>query len=479
MTDRELLDHFSDLLISDPRLLSLQERELLSNLLQHTLHTNEDSAVTKSIARAVGETVAERMHEALGTSILQRLAAERLRSTSNSTGFAPRPPSPGPPSPGVSCDLAETSAQSFAPRPPSPGPPSPGVSRDLADTSAQSFAPRPPSPGPPSPGISRDLADTPARSFAPRPPSPGPPSPGASRDLADMPARSFAPRPPSPGPPSPGASRDLVDTTARSFAPRPPSPGPPSPGASRDLVDTSAQSFAPRPPSPGPPSPGASRATATASATDSDSVSVAEHGEILPAQCVILEEFLPPQELENLIQDTLRRESEFHLSEVVSPGVNGGAIDFEHRRSRVLLDIGTHGAALAATVKACLPRILPRLGYELFPISRLETQITASNDGDFFRWHNDNAHEEVASREITFVYFFHREPKKFRGGELRIYDSRWQDGYVPTENYRNIVPRQNQLVVFPSCLAHEITLVDCPSRAFADSRFTVNGWFHR
>src|SRR5438477_434102 len=303
MTDRELLDHFSDLLISDPRLLSLQERELLSNLLQHTLHTNEDSAVTKSIARAVGETVAERMHEALGTSILQRLAAERLRSTSNSTGFAPRPPSPGPPSPGV--------------------------------------------------------------------------------------------------------SRDLADTTARSFAPRPPSPGPPSPGASRDLVDTSAQSFAPRPPSPGPPSPGASRATATASATDSDSVSVAEHGEILPAQCVILEEFLPPQELENLIQDTLRRESEFHLSEVVSPGVNGGAIDFEHRRSRVLLDIGTHGAALAATVKACLPRILTRLGYELFPISLLETQITASNDGDFYRWHNDNAHEEVASREITFVYFFH------------------------------------------------------------------------
>jgi len=201
--------------------------------------------------------------------------------------------------------------------------------------------------------------------------------------------------------------------------------------------------------------------------------------EILPAQCVILEEFLPPLELESLIQGTLRRESEFHVSEVISPGVNGGMADFEHRRSRVLLDIGTHGAALAASVKACLPRILPRLGHETFAVSHLEAQITASNDGDFFRWHNDNSHEEVALREITFVFFFHREPKKFRGGELRIYDSRWQDGYVPTENYRNIVPRQNQLVAFPSCLAHEITLVDCPSRAFADSRFTVNGWFHR
>ena len=352
MTDREMLDHFSDVLISDPRLLSLQERELLSNLLQRTLHINGDNGIAETIARAVGETVAGRMHEALGTSILQRLAA-RLASTPNRAGFTPRPPSPSP-----------------------PGQP-------------------------------------------------------------------------------PGASVDLMEKRTQSFTPRPPSPSPP-----------------------GQP-PGTSLATAARSATDSSNVSLMEPVEILPAQCVILEEFLPPLELESLIQDTLRRESEFHVSEVISPGVNGGMADFEHRRSRVLLDIGTHGAALAASVKACLPRILPRLGHETFAVSHLEAQITASNDGDFFRWHNDNSHEEVALREITFVYFFHREPKKFRGGELRIYDSRWQDGYVPTENYRNIVPRQNQLVAFPSCLAHEITLVDCPSRAFADSRFTVNGWFHR
>ncbi len=380
MTDREMLDHFSDVLISDPRLLSLQERELLSNLLQRTLHINGDNGIAETIARAVGETVAGRMHEALGTSILQRLAA-RLASTPNRAGFTPRPPSPSPPGqpPGASVDLMEKRTQSFTPRPPSPSPP---------------------------------------------------------------------------GQP-PGASVDLMEKRTQSFTPRPPSPSPP-----------------------GQP-PGTSLATAARSATDSSNVSLMEPVEILPAQCVILEEFLPPLELESLIQDTLRRESEFHVSEVISPGVNGGMADFEHRRSRVLLDIGTHGAALAASVKACLPRILPRLGHETFAVSHLEAQITASNDGDFFRWHNDNSHEEVALREITFVYFFHREPKKFRGGELRIYDSRWQDGYVPTENYRNIVPRQNQLVAFPSCLAHEITLVDCPSRAFADSRFTVNGWFHR
>jgi len=32
MTDGEMLDHFSDVLISDPRLLSLQERELLETM---------------------------------------------------------------------------------------------------------------------------------------------------------------------------------------------------------------------------------------------------------------------------------------------------------------------------------------------------------------------------------------------------------------------------------------------------------------
>jgi hypothetical protein len=57
MTDREILNHFSDELISDPRLLSLQERELLS-VLQLTHRSQGDNAVAEMIARAVGTTVA-------------------------------------------------------------------------------------------------------------------------------------------------------------------------------------------------------------------------------------------------------------------------------------------------------------------------------------------------------------------------------------------------------------------------------------
>ena len=236
----------------------------------------------------------------------------------------------------------------------------------------------------------------------------------------------------------------------------------------------------PSPNAPRPPGPTPGITTLRHAETSASAISLAERPSILPAQCVLLEEFLAPEELQELMQETLAREMEFQISEVIAPGAPGGITDFEHRRSRVLMDLGKRRDNFLDRLQSSLPRVIRKLGQDPFRISHVETQITASNDGDFFRCHSDNAEEIIASREITFVYFFHREPKPFRGGELRIYDSRWNSGrYVPTNNYRTIVPQQNQVVLFASSLAHEITPVECPSKAFADSRFTVNGWFHR
>ena len=196
---------------------------------------------------------------------------------------------------------------------------------------------------------------------------------------------------------------------------------------------------------------------------------------------LVLDEFLAPQELQRLAQYVEARENEFVLSEVIAPGMNAGAVDFEHRKSRVLYDLGEHEAVLSGRILSYLPRILPAIGVEAFPIARVEAQITASNDGDFFRPHEDNGEAALQTRELTFVYFFHREPKAFRGGELRIYDSQPADNAEKSagSGYRAIVPQQNQIVFFPSHLLHEITPVDCPTRAFLASRFTLNGWFHR
>ncbi|MHB8215878.1 MAG: 2OG-Fe(II) oxygenase [Candidatus Sulfotelmatobacter sp.] len=204
-------------------------------------------------------------------------------------------------------------------------------------------------------------------------------------------------------------------------------------------------------------------------------VGVLDAPPIVRAQCVVLDEFLAPHELDELSAYALQHEADFQSSEVISPSGEPGTIDYDHRRSRVLMDLGKHQEVILERIRGVLPRILDRLGMEEFPVTHVEAQITASNDGDFFGAHSDDAQEAIASRRMTFVYFFHREPHPFEGGELRLYDSATEQN----QGYQTIVPQQNQIVFFPCSVLHEITPVKCPSTAFADSRFTLNGWLHK
>jgi Rps23 Pro-64 3,4-dihydroxylase Tpa1-like proline 4-hydroxylase len=289
---------------------------------------------------------------------------------------------------------------------------------------------------------------------------------------------------PSPGTRPPGTSPPPISASTPGTPPPSPSPGTRPPGTSPPPISAGTPGTPPPSPSPGSRPPGTSPppisfATVT-SQPKTGGVALLEADDYVPAQCAVLDEFLTLTELNTLRQYVLEREPQFEISEVLSPGVHGSAVDYETRRSRVLMNLGEHERMITDRVLNYLPRVLQKWGRDPFPISRIETQATASNHGDFFHCHSDNGAEAVAAREITFVYFFHREPKQFSGGELRIYDSRREnDNYVPTANYRTIVPEQNQLVLFASGLSHEITPVDCPSGQFADSRFTVNGWIHR
>jgi SM-20-related protein len=243
--------------------------------------------------------------------------------------------------------------------------------------------------------------------------------------------------------------------------PDPPSTQPPSPGPG-----VRAPRREPDPPS-----------SARTTAVLETSAAVADRPSVLPARCVVLDEFLAPQELEQLTRFTLEHESDFSASSVVSPNAESGVVNYDHRRSRVLMDLAQYEDLMLDRIRSVLPRVLDQLGMEEFAITGVEAQVTASNDGDFFRFHSDNGSERVRSRQLTFVYFFHREPRQFEGGELRIHDSHLRDGaYVSDDTYQAIVPQQNQIVFFPCELLHEITPVTCASQRFADSRFTLNGW---
>jgi len=245
----------------------------------------------------------------------------------------------------------------------------------------------------------------------------------------------------------------------------PPSPPyPPAPGA--------VPPAGPHPPVP--PGPGSALRNA-------QSVESVERPQDLPAVYATAEEFLMPAELEELVRYTWGHETDFVVSEVVSPGVQGiGTVDHEYRRSHVLMNLAEHEARFLERIRGMLPGIFEKLRMKPFEPARAEVQITASNDGDFFRDHSDNGHSDIASRALTFVYFFHAEPKPFRGGDLRLYDSRRdRDVWVRHGAGHVIVPEQNQMVFFPSEVVHEITPVICPTKSFGDSRFTVNGWLHR
>jgi hypothetical protein len=304
------------------------------------------------------------------------------------------------------------------------------------------------------------------------PKEPDPPGVRAPKEpLRDTPV-------PSPGPkePDPPAVRAPGKPLRDMPVPVPVPPKPPDPPGVRAPGKPLRDMPVPVPVPPKPPDPpGQSVHTTVVSETR---VAVAERPAVLPAKCVVLDEFLAPAELADLMRFVLEHEVDFKTSEVVSPREDRGVINYEHRRSRVLMDVAQD--VILERIKSALPRVLDALGMEEFTIADVEVQATASNDGDFFHFHSDNGSARVASRHLTFVYFFHREPRQFDGGELRIHDSRLEEGvYVSCGRYQSIVPQQNQIVFFPCEMLHEITAVNCPSQQFADGRFTLNGWLRR
>lgn len=370
MESTGILDALSESLSRDDRILTENERQLLTNVLQRarTGDAAENEAVAREIAAAVGEAIAHRLLQVEGVSTTPALETE---APVRFSGPGPKQSGPGP--------------------------------RMIAGPGPKSGGPGPKSGGP------GPKAGGPGPKAGPGPKTAGPGPKGGPGPKAHM------------GGPGPRPRGTLQAFEARIDAPA--------------MMDG--------------------------------------------APVLVLEEFLAPQELDRLAQYVQAHESDFVLSEVVAPGAAATTVDFEHRKSRVLFELGEHEDVISGRILSYLPRILPAVSLEPFPIARVEAQITASNHGDFFRPHEDNGDPPLRTRELTFVYFFHREPKAFLGGELRIYDPRATNGGSAVRACRVIVPQQNQIVFFPSHLLHEITPVNCASRAFADSRFTLNGWFHR
>jgi hypothetical protein len=193
-----------------------------------------------------------------------------------------------------------------------------------------------------------------------------------------------------------------------------------------------------------------------------------------------LSDFLSGADRDRLLDHALRWEDEFAESSII--GAKGEKkLDYEARKSRTLPPARFEEIwdLFEGPMRGILPYARQELGLGWFPLGKLERQLTAHGPAGFFVPHVDTGHPAVASRRISCVYYFHPKPRRYRGGELRLYDT-WETptGTTGAASWTTVTPEDNSLVLFPSNTFHEVRPVQPESNAFADSRFAVTIWFH-
>lgn len=194
------------------------------------------------------------------------------------------------------------------------------------------------------------------------------------------------------------------------------------------------------------------------------------------------EDVLAPPAHGQLIDRVLSNRHRFSPSTVQFQGKPN--LDRTKRVSERLGDLGPCRTSLTERLSQMLPDILAATGSKPFVPDHVELEIAAHGDGAFFSRHSDLPTGEARAaaqnrfdRLVSAVYYFHREPKSFTGGGLRLH--RFGSDGTRAEDWVEVEPLQNSLVVFPSWALHEVRPVACPSGRFEDYRFAVNIWLCR
>jgi hypothetical protein len=81
---------------------------------------------------------------------------------------------------------------------------------------------------------------------------------------------------------------------------------------------------------------------------------------------------------------------------------------------------------------------------------------------------------------LHFVYHFHKAPRAFTGGGMRLFDSRIENGLQrAADAFRDVIIDDNSLLIFPSHVVSAGLPVRSTSRTYADGLFVVCGALRR
>lgn len=165
----------------------------------------------------------------------------------------------------------------------------------------------------------------------------------------------------------------------------------------------------------------------------------------------------------------------------------GGVLDREgsefvdqNIRSAQKLPFEGHDLAerYAAKLVQALPQLCEACGVAVPEAPIIDIDAAVYRDGGFYTAHVDTLTHAArdnsdADRILSLIFYIHRHPAGFSGGEIALYPIIGDGGPAL------IGASHNRLVAFPSYLRHEVRPVSVPGNGFADARFAINCWVLR
>jgi SM-20-related protein len=182
-----------------------------------------------------------------------------------------------------------------------------------------------------------------------------------------------------------------------------------------------------------------------------------------------------------LLDHVVERQGDFVAGRMHKRQTGESFMDRNVRWSLYLKDLGRFDGPIKAFVDAITGPALEALHLIEPHVKPREFEITAYPDGGHIGEHIDTKTGKDRVRILSCVYYFAATPRRFDGGELRLYGFPKPNfgGISEPASFVDIEPHTDTLVVFPSWLRHQVLPVRVPSGQWADARFTINCWVHR
>jgi tetratricopeptide (TPR) repeat protein len=195
-----------------------------------------------------------------------------------------------------------------------------------------------------------------------------------------------------------------------------------------------------------------------------------------PCPFVTIDNLLSADELDSFWRRVIRDQSKFVLA-----GMNVAhekIIDTSKRDTLVLALTAEEKALIRSRLQPHVHNVAKQLGLFVDDKPSIEVKLTAHHHGGFFKIHHDGFElYPGVERVISWVYYFHQEPKSYRGGDLVLFDSDRDesDHQFVLSDYTRYIPKNNQVVFFPSEFYHGVTPVHLKVNSWSSGRFAIAG----